>query len=580
MAERLNKRASWFAVHSLRTQIGATMALLVFIVAGLIGGLVGHISELQARAQIGQSLAVDAQRLGERLETEMAARQRELSLLASIDALRELATTAAPAPGIGLAPALAPSLARAQALLDELKRSEPSYAWLGIASPSGYVLAATDPTSIGSTIAMRDTQRPPVPLQAGENGDDRVIDLLQPIRDVDSNVVGVIAAKMPWSAMRRLERAVVSPDSDGVLRRETFLVGPQESVLLGPPGMVGRILPLAVTARARAGFYGWAVEPWPADDGRGTTNYLTGAAYVAGGGKVAGLGAQSLRWAVLVREAEDAAFAPATQLRETIWLVGAIIAASFALAGWLVAGMATRPLAGIALAAERLRQGDDVEIPRRRAPAEIDSLAASLRALVATLTRKQMALNEMEELALHDPLTGLLNRHGLRANLAVLVGSAKQRRMSLMVFIGDLDGFKGVNDTLGHAAGDQLLCQVARRLKQSVRDDDLVARVGGDEFVLAMLAPGGPQDEGTLAVVRRVQAAVMAPYRIGGHDLNLGCSLGGACWPDHIQSSGNESALATELEQVLQLADIELYLVKRSGKGRVQLRGAMPSLTV
>jgi diguanylate cyclase (GGDEF)-like protein len=441
------------------------------------------------------------------------------------------------------------------------------------------VLAATDPASTGTTIALRDGQRGPATLSAqGSGEDDRVIDLLQPIRDADANVVGVIAARLPWSAIRKIERAVVTPDSDGVLRRESFLVSAQDSVLLGPPGSIGRILPLAVTARARAGFYGWSVEPWPANDGHGVVQYLTGAAFAAGEGPSPGAGTQGMRWAVLVREAEDAAFAPATRLRQTIWLVGAIIAASFALAGWLVAGVATRPLAGIAIAAERLRQGDDVEIPRRRAPAEIDSLSASLRALVATLTRKQLALNEMEELALHDPLTGLLNRHGLRANLAVMVAIARERRNSLIVFVGDLDGFKTVNDTLGHGAGDQLLCQVARRLKQSLREQDIVARVGGDEFVIAMLAPGGPHDEASMAVVRRVQAAVTAPYHIGQHDLQVGCSLGGACWPDHVQSSGTDGGLTGELEQVLQLADIELYIVKRSGKGRVQLRGAVPSL--
>lgn len=575
----------WLAQRSLRTRIGATLALVVFLVAGLLGGIVGKASENEAQARIGQSLAVDAQRLAERLNAEMSTRVRELSLLAGTDAMRELPGTVAAAPGLGVTPALTPVLARAQSLLDELKRSFSPYAWIAVATPAGRVLAATDPASLGQDISTRsairsglrgslsDDQQPrdrAAPLPRGDR--QRVMDLVQPIRDADGNVVGLIAAQLPWSWVRGIERSVVTADPDGVTRRESFLISGQDTVLLGPPGSFGVKLPLAAAARARAGFYGWSIETWPQIPGAGAAGgFLTGVAFAGGEGPAPGPGSQPMRWSVLVREAQAEAFAPATNLRHEIWVAGLGIAAAFAACGWLLAGMVTAPLARIAASAERLRQGDDVEIPRLRGPAELASLSASLRALVATLMRKQQALDEMEEFALRDPLTGLLNRHGLRVHLQQAVAETPGAQSRMMVFVGDLDGFKGVNDTLGHAIGDVLLCQVAARLAQSLRGQDLVARVGGDEFVLVLMAPGGIDDALALAIAQRAQAAISEPYLVAGRLVRIGCSLGGACWPDDVISGVAGISMITEVDEVIRHADAVLYAVKRTGKGRVEL---------
>jgi diguanylate cyclase (GGDEF)-like protein len=176
----------------------------------------------------------------------------------------------------------------------------------------------------------------------------------------------------------------------------------------------------------------------------------------------------------------------------------------------------------------------------------------------------------MEELALRDPLTGLLNRHGLRIVMEQLLTRAQAERASVMIFVGDLDGFKAVNDTLGHASGDQLLCQVAKRLAHAVRTDDVVARLGGDEFVLALLAPLGADDADARAVAQRAQAAIAAPYTIDGTRVRVGCSLGGACWPDDVGHHDSETLQTTEFDEVLERADAALYRVKRSEKGRIE----------
>lgn len=576
-------KPGWARRRSLRERIGLAMALLVCLVAGLIGGIVGRASEQQARARIGQSLAVDAQRLAERLNTEMAARARELALLASIDSLRSLPSTVGRTPGLGPAPALTPALAHTQSLIDELKASFPAYSWISVADPSGRVLVSTDPASVGADIstraAPREGLRGPIVGPARPPVEDaRVMDMLQSIRDDDGIVTGIVAAQLSWSWLRQVERGITTADPDGVTRREAFLISNQDLILLGPQGTIGQPIQLPAIGRARAGFYGWSIEAWPPQVGQqASEDFLTGIAFAAGEGPPPGAGSQAMRWAVLVREAQSTAFAPAAALREQIWLAGSIIAGVFALFGWLLAGMFTAPLARIAAAAERLRQGDDVELPRIRGAAEIDSLSASLRALVAALTRKQLALDEMEGLALRDPLTGLLNRHGLRLQLEAALAKARTARSSLFVFVGDLDGFKAVNDTLGHASGDQLLCQVAARLAHAVRTQDIVARIGGDEFVLAVPAPGGPQDPTALAVARRAQAAMSQPYELGTELVRVGCSLGGACWPEHIGPTSTALTTAGEIELVLRQADAALYVVKRSGKGRVHLHGDIPS---
>ena len=583
MTDRRRKASVWLSKRSLRERIGVGLALLVFLVAVLLGGFLGRASEIQAHNRIGQSLAVDAQRLAERITNELASRGRELNLLSRMEPLRAVVATLGIAPQLNSNGPLSIAVGQTQALVDELRRAYPAYAWIGVALPSGKVIVATDPASVGTTISARNANRDgglraaanaPVPVSE----DERMIDLLLPIRDSDGSVIGSIAAQLPWSWVRGLERSTLSMDEDGVVRREVFIIGNRDNVVLGPPNTAGVQIITRAAARARAGLSGWQVEDWPTSGAdQAGESYITGIASAAGDSTGVSAGVQGLRWSVVVREAEDVAFASATTLRRMIWAVGLLVAAIFAMIGWMLAGLITKPLSRIAEAAERLRHGDDIEIPRIRGSTEIESLSTSLRALVATLTRKQEALDEMEDLALHDPLTRLLNRHGLRIHLDAMLAQARATGSSVMLFVGDLDGFKAVNDTMGHARGDQLLCLVAARLRQVVRRGDLVARIGGDEFVLALPAPAGKTDSAALAVAERAQAAISAPYQLGGVIVTIGCSLGGACWPDHLALGERGSGAMEEFERVLAQADSVLYAIKRSGKGRVDVLGGPQS---
>jgi diguanylate cyclase (GGDEF)-like protein len=140
------------------------------------------------------------------------------------------------------------------------------------------------------------------------------------------------------------------------------------------------------------------------------------------------------------------------------------------------------------------------------------------------ITRLVAARRALERLAASDPLTGVANRHHLEERLRHLLDRERSgpEQAVAMVFV-DLDGFKQVNDTAGHLAGDGLLRQVARALISAVRAGDVVARVGGDEFVVLGTLER-PEDAALLA--ERVAAAICRPHEVAGRVLNVTASIG------------------------------------------------------
>lgn len=156
-------------------------------------------------------------------------------------------------------------------------------------------------------------------------------------------------------------------------------------------------------------------------------------------------------------------------------------------------------------------------------------------------------------LALTDELTGLANRRLLEDRLSVALAHARREESGMAALYLDLDGFKEINNTLGHAAGDALLQMVARRLKATVREEDTVARLGGDEFVIVLRVSGaGAATE----VAAKVIDAVSQPYLIGGQHARVTVSAGIGLYPAH-----GEDAAA-----LLKSADLALFEAKRMGK--------------
>lgn len=166
-----------------------------------------------------------------------------------------------------------------------------------------------------------------------------------------------------------------------------------------------------------------------------------------------------------------------------------------------------------------------------------------------------MVRRELDFAASHDPLTGLLNRRGLDS---VLDGAGESRE-ALGLLLLDLDGFKLVNDRHGHQAGDDLLKQVAMRLRGVVRPGDIVARLGGDEFALVIR---GIDDPAALSeVADRAVSVVMAPFMLMGQFVTVGASVG-------VSVKSERDSERWTAEVLTRAADQALYGAKRAGKGR------------
>jgi diguanylate cyclase (GGDEF)-like protein len=167
--------------------------------------------------------------------------------------------------------------------------------------------------------------------------------------------------------------------------------------------------------------------------------------------------------------------------------------------------------------------------------------------------RRQAEVNEHQ--ALHDALTDLPNRTLFHDRVHQALASARREHIAAAVMIMDLDRFKEVNDTLGHASGDELLKQVGLRLRESLRESDTVARLGGDEF--GVLLPKVVDAEAAVAVARKLRTTLEEPFTLHGLALRMEASIGIALFPDH----------GPDVQSLLQRADVAMYVAKEHPSG-------------
>jgi len=186
-------------------------------------------------------------------------------------------------------------------------------------------------------------------------------------------------------------------------------------------------------------------------------------------------------------------------------------------------------------------------------------------ALLRDVTERKQAEETIRELAYYDALTGLPNRILIHDRFTMTLAQAQRTGRSLAVMMLDLDKFKEVNDTLGHAAGDILLKAVADRLTGALRKHDTVSRLGGDEFIIVI--PDIMSEDNLAMLAQKILDVVRAPLAIDEHNVAVGSSIGIALYPDD----------GADIVTLLQRADAAMYRAKQSGRNRYCLFAENPS---
>lgn len=273
-------------------------------------------------------------------------------------------------------------------------------------------------------------------------------------------------------------------------------------------------------------------------------------------------------WFVVARLPVAEALAPVGRMQSFILqqrgpAVSAVLIVLGLVMAWLL-----RPLFRAADEADRMTRGELPLAPLKVVrDDEIGHLTQAFNRLLAKLLDNQEAL---QRLAHHDTLTGLPNRKLLDDRLQQALAHAGRQGHKVAVLYLDLDGFKGLNDTFGHEAGDKALQEIARRLQALVRQTDTVARIGGDEFVLLATGLNEPANEGAQVLAQRCIDAIAEPLPLDRARTAIGVSIGIAL------GDGSETP-----RDLLAAADKAMYRAKQGGRGThaMSAANAMPEMS-
>ncbi|MDP3033080.1 MAG: diguanylate cyclase [Rhodocyclaceae bacterium] len=171
------------------------------------------------------------------------------------------------------------------------------------------------------------------------------------------------------------------------------------------------------------------------------------------------------------------------------------------------------------------------------------------------ITERMLAEEQIRQLAYYDTLTGLPNRRLLHDRLSHALAQARRHHRALAIMFLDLDRFKQINDTLGHAFGDEVLKQIGQRVSACVRHDDTVARTGGDEFIVVLTEISRPDDAALVA--KKIIASCALPVAVAGQTLSITVSIGIAV---------HAADASDDLDELMRRADIAMYQTKNSGR--------------
>lgn len=552
----------WFAGHSFKNRLTYVLGVLALALAVPSYVYVDRVYSRQLVDDRSQALQDLANATARTLAENLRERRREIDLLAQTPLFRN-----ADFADVEL-----------RASVERLQASYPYYSWIGFADTRGTVRAATQNLLLGADVSKRPwfsagledsfvgdlhsalLLSKLLPQEPGA-GPMRFIDFAAPVRDKNGEVRGVLAAHAHWRWATEVVQAI-APHIGGRDGVEIFLVNKDNTVLYPEVDADKAQLPPPMTAAQGAMITRWG----------GSADYLT--AYTSVPEPTT---RPPLAWRVVVRQPMQQALARVYELQQT-FLFGAIFGtlAFLLLARWVASAFA-RPLEALSRTTRRLQQGDEnLNWDIRARSLEVHDLVDAMRSTAATLLDNKHALidanarleqkvadrtaelaqanHELQILARRDALTGLGNRLATRERLRDEYLRSQRTNLPCCVLMMDVDYFKKINDSHGHAVGDEVLRAVAATIVSSLRSSDFAGRFGGEEFLV--LLPDTPLDQ-ALGVAEKIRVAVQDQElaAVGHVTISLGVAL-------------LDVADADE-DVAVQRADERLYQAKAAGRNRV-----------
>ncbi|WP_377029932.1 sensor domain-containing diguanylate cyclase [Microvirga arabica] len=548
--------------RSLRQQVTLLVGLLCFALVCIVAVGAAYIAQSRVRAIVMAHEAQQAAVIATILDRGMFERYREARNLAAMPALKSI-WTGEPA-GI-------------RQTLERIQASYPDYAWIGYATPDGTVRAATQGMLEGQSVQARpwfqDGLKGPAVGDVHEakllakllgpapnNEPFRFVDVAAPVRDEAGRVIGVVGVHLSWTWADETRQSILGSrfNAGG---RSLWILSADGTMLLGPqigskPFPDEQVLAMR---QAKAGAF---------EDEAGSEPMLTGFAAAEGYRDYPGLG-----WIVVSRQPDSIAFAAT---RGIVWMImglGCAIAVIGLICALYIAKGVVRPLQTIIAAANRIGRDPAItQLPRVTGSLEIVQLSSALRSLlrragaaeqqvIATSSQHAKDVSTLRHLAETDALSGLLNRRGFSLLADDAFGLYRRYERSLAVLILDIDLFKTINDTYGHAAGDAVIRSVGAALTKALRTSDKVARFGGEEFVVLVHEVDAA---GIITVAQNLRRAVEAlTIEHQDHRIAVTVSVGGA-----MAHRSDE-----DVQEVIERADSALYRAKAAGRNRVVIDG-------
>lgn len=556
-----------FADRGLRMQIALVFGTLVVMLSVLLSLAFGELFKRRLQRDAGESLQMVAENAGKLLANGLLERSREAEVLASAEVIW---TQGLEAP-------------EAQHLLARSQATRPSNLWIGVADAQGVVRSATNGMLVGQSVSERPWFKAGIkevhvgdvhpakllekllpPLASGEPY--RFVDFAAPIR-LGPTTVGVLGIHGSWEWTREVLESLTPPRSDES-SLELFIFDREGEMILAPSGQTaalqaaGQRLPegLHINNNRDGGRIDTAVVRW-----QDQQRYLTAATQLQPRNAPSDLG-----WLIVARQPVELAFAEANRTVRMTLAMGLIAALLASALAWMAARRLSEDLDALANAASAVEAGKPgADIPAVYSNREVTKLSVALGRMTHRLLAAREAMEEKVRLrtleleaanraldlqARTDALTGLLNRRGFETQMAFGLAMARRSGRPLSLITVDVDHFKRVNDTYGHEAGDEVLRRLARTLEERLRGSDVIARLGGEEFVVLLPDTDLAGAQAIAQAVVQAMADQQDPV-VGSITVSAGvASMRG------LQDNGTD---------ILRRGDAALYEAKGQGRNRV-----------